>query len=73
MYQTVSLPGCNSCVSEPPCAAATAVCHGQGYITGHRQEMLQNQLDAMLDRYDQDDDGEISFEEFINLFEEQLA
>lgn len=45
----------------------------QGYITGHRQEVIQEQLDAMLDRYDQDDDGEISFMEFVSLFEEQLA
>jgi Ca2+-binding EF-hand superfamily protein len=35
--------------------------------------VVNAQVDAMLDRYDQNDDGDISFREFVSLFEEQLA
>jgi len=52
----------------PLCAAAL-----QGYITGHSKEVVQEQVEAMLDTYDTDQDGEISFREFIDLFDDQLA
>lgn len=37
-------------------------------MTGGRQSDIQARVDDLLSRHDQDDDGEISFREFIGLF-----
>lgn len=34
---------------------------------------MQEQVETMLDTYDNDQDGEISFREFIHLFYNELA
>ena len=44
------------------------VCTWQGYVTGTRAEEAEETVDDLLEGYDCDDDGEISFAEFVGIF-----
>jgi Ca2+-binding EF-hand superfamily protein len=39
----------------------------QGYLTGQQKEKMQQKTDELLCTYDVDQDGDISFTEFVQL------
>ena len=58
------------CLKLMLCAVCVCGCPRQGYVTGNRKEEVDERIEKLLKKYDQDDDGEISFDEFVELFDE---